>query len=103
MGERILFTRWSPELDASSLVGDGVAPPPTTQQTLAAAMAAAAAKAKSGDDSDTPLARPLPVSLERVCLLDMDAEEPLRPDDVSKVDAVVFGGILGNVIENEDG
>ncbi|CAE7204667.1 SFM1 [Symbiodinium natans] len=40
---------------------------------------------------------------DRICLLDMDAEEVLQPDDVAKFDAFVFGGILGNVIENDDG
>ncbi|CAJ1364931.1 unnamed protein product [Effrenium voratum] len=33
----------------------------------------------------------------------MNAEEALQPDDVAKFDAFVFGGILGNVIEKEDG
>ncbi|CAE7733359.1 SFM1 [Symbiodinium sp. KB8] len=40
---------------------------------------------------------------DRICLLDMDAEDVLQPDDVAKFDAFVFGGILGNVIENDDG
>merc|ERR1711948_98184 len=34
---------------------------------------------------------------------DMDAEEALQPDDADKFDALVFGGILGNVIERPDG
>eukprot|EP00913_Durusdinium_trenchii_P032927 g30824.t1 len=33
----------------------------------------------------------------------MNAEEALEPNDVAKFDAFVFGGILGNVIEKEDG
>lgn len=39
----------------------------------------------------------------RVCLLDMKAEKPLAPVDASKFDLVVFGGILGNVLREEDG
>merc|ERR1712113_504869 len=34
---------------------------------------------------------------------DMDAEDALEPDDVSRFDALVFGGILGNVHERPDG
>jgi len=33
----------------------------------------------------------------------MDAEEALQPEDCARFDAVVFGGILGNSFENEDG
>merc|ERR1719359_648969 len=33
----------------------------------------------------------------------MDAPEALQPEDVRQFDALVFGGILGNVIENDDG
>uniref|UniRef100_A0A7S1W6C0 Uncharacterized protein n=1 Tax=Alexandrium catenella TaxID=2925 RepID=A0A7S1W6C0_ALECA len=40
---------------------------------------------------------------ERVCLLDMDAEEALAPEDVARFDALIFGGILGNVTELPDG
>ncbi|CAE8599383.1 unnamed protein product, partial [Polarella glacialis] len=45
---------------------------------------------------------PLP-PWDRICLLDMDAEQALEPDDVARFDALVFGGILGNITENEDG
>merc|ERR1712187_712904 len=38
-----------------------------------------------------------------MCLLDMEAKEPLQPEDVNSFDAFVFGGILGNVFEREDG
>merc|ERR1711939_1118640 len=40
---------------------------------------------------------------ERICLLDMDAPQALEPEDVANFDVVVFGGILGNIYENEDG
>lgn len=40
---------------------------------------------------------------DRICLLDMDAKEALEPEDTDSFDALVFGGILGNVHENEDG
>mmetsp|Transcript_78695 Transcript_78695/g.163664 ORF Transcript_78695/g.163664 Transcript_78695/m.163664 type:complete len:313 (-) Transcript_78695:20-958(-) len=40
---------------------------------------------------------------DRICLLDMDAEEALQPWDVANFDALVFGGILGNVHELGDG
>lgn len=35
----------------------------------------------------------------KVCLLDMEADTPLRPCDAPLLDTLVFGGILGNVIE----
>lgn len=37
------------------------------------------------------------VDWRRTCLLDMDATQPLTPEDGDIFDTVVFGGILGNV------
>eukprot|EP00397_Hematodinium_sp_SG-2012_P066211 GEMP01098455.1.p1 GENE.GEMP01098455.1~~GEMP01098455.1.p1 ORF type:complete len:218 (+),score=51.46 GEMP01098455.1:174-827(+) len=39
----------------------------------------------------------------KVCLLDMQAEEELKPEDAAKFEVLVLGGILGNVFVNEDG
>lgn len=41
-------------------------------------------------------------SSSRVCLLDMQAEEALKPEDVEICDVVVFGGILGTVRDEEE-
>lgn len=42
------------------------------------------------------------VDWSRVCLLDMQASEELCPEDAEKFDIVVFGGILGNITQEED-
>lgn len=36
------------------------------------------------------------VPLERICLLDSEADETLCPEDKEKFDYFLFGGILGN-------
>lgn len=41
----------------------------------------------------------LNVPLERICLLDSEAQEELNPGDVKEFDYFLFGGILGNVDE----
>lgn len=74
---------------------EGTQPPGTSAESLEAVRAKTEASA-----SDRTVAFP---RWDRVCLLDMDAEEALEPSDCSKFDAVVFGGILGNIHENEDG
>jgi len=96
--DRILFTRWNSELDVKKLVGEGKPLPQITTKTLAEEVAEV-----TSEDANVSKGSALPSSFQRVCLLDMDAEEALQPDDVTKFDAVVFGGILGNIIENEDG
>lgn len=85
--ERLVLLRFPEDLDKASLVSAGSPAPRSTPERLTSDGAAAF----------------VPYPWERVCLLDMDAEEALQPDDVGKFDAFVFGGILGNVIENEDG
>lgn len=108
--DRLLFLRL-PEADAAALVPAGSAPPHCKAEGLEQLRAAASAAAASGDAAaassasaggapeDTTALPPW----DRICLLDMDAPEPLRPEEQSAFDWVVFGGILGNVHENEDG
>jgi len=91
--ERVLLTRWSPALDATTLVEPGAAPPCVTESTLADAK-------PEGVDERCGLSLP---PWDRICLLDMDASEALEPEDRSKFDAVVFGGILGNIEVRDDG
>jgi len=43
------------------------------------------------------------IPFHRVCLLDMKAKRVVTPGDASEFDAVVFGGILGNVHMLPDG
>ncbi|CAE8643603.1 unnamed protein product [Polarella glacialis] len=97
--ERLVFLNYP--LDTADLAPEGAAANPR-------------ASAKSleelvphGDSSAAALeavegGTPLP-PWDRICLLDMDAEQALEPDDVARFDALVFGGILGNITENEDG
>jgi ribosome biogenesis SPOUT family RNA methylase Rps3 len=39
----------------------------------------------------------LEIPKEKVCLLDMEADRDLCPEDVHEFDAMLFGGILGMV------
>eukprot|EP00928_Gymnodinium_smaydae_P087031 TRINITY_DN71390_c0_g1_i1.p1 TRINITY_DN71390_c0_g1~~TRINITY_DN71390_c0_g1_i1.p1 ORF type:complete len:264 (-),score=77.64 TRINITY_DN71390_c0_g1_i1:68-859(-) len=107
--ERVLFTRWQEEMSVAELSTAEGRAPGTTRQTLTdlvKAQAAASGAADAGAAAETP---PLPASaaaltsFDRICLLDMAAEEALQPEDAAKFDAVVFGGILGNITEEEDG
>lgn len=41
----------------------------------------------------------LNIPLERICLLDSEASQELCPEDATKFDYFLFGGILGNVDE----
>lgn len=84
--ERVLFLRFPAELDVTPLTPPGGEPPRTAPERLEA----------SGAVSHMP-------PWDRACLLDMAAEEALQPDDCKKFDALVFGGILGNITEEEDG
>lgn len=43
------------------------------------------------------------IDWSRVCLLDMQAERELTPEDAASFDLVVLGGILGNITHEEDG
>lgn len=84
--DQILFLRFPDELNAASLAPTGNPPPRSSPECLERAGAAS-----------------LIPSWDRVCLMDMQAEEALQPEDFHKFDAVVFGGILGNVFEQDDG
>eukprot|EP00929_Paragymnodinium_shiwhaense_P014280 TRINITY_DN12217_c0_g1_i1.p1 TRINITY_DN12217_c0_g1~~TRINITY_DN12217_c0_g1_i1.p1 ORF type:complete len:273 (+),score=74.93 TRINITY_DN12217_c0_g1_i1:138-956(+) len=98
--EQLVFLRWPKGLSTESLQGacpkqaGTEAPMPRfVEESFETLMQRAA-----GEDGPAPLP-----SLERVCLLDMEAEEALEPPDAAKFDAVVFGGILGNIHERDDG
>ena len=41
----------------------------------------------------------LKIPLEKICLLDSEASEEMKPEDVENFDYFLFGGILGNVDE----
>lgn len=106
---QVLFLRWPENVAVTELVSNSSANRPDSED---------AGEAGEGSSADlpstltTPLEEcgpkggggdgPLP-SWDRICLLDMDASEALEPEDAGRFDAVVFGGILGNVIENPDG
>merc|ERR1712060_118618 len=91
--ERLLFTRFPADVDAASLVPSGAVEPHVAPQELVK---------MCGEQTQDAQKLPLP-AWERMCLLDMEAKEPLQPEDVDSFDAFVFGGILGNCFEREDG
>mmetsp|Transcript_20796 Transcript_20796/g.55101 ORF Transcript_20796/g.55101 Transcript_20796/m.55101 type:complete len:258 (-) Transcript_20796:76-849(-) len=93
--ERVLFLNWPAGTDPADLVPHGAQPPGTSAESLETVRAKTEADAP---DKSVPFPK-----WDRICLLDMDAEDALEPDDCSKFDAVVFGGILGNITHNEDG
>ncbi|CAE7237407.1 SFM1 [Symbiodinium sp. CCMP2592] len=95
--EQLIFLRWPAEQDVHQLVPSGATPPKTATQRLEQLVPA---DGSSATEDSGGICLP---SWDRICLLDMDAEDVLQPDDVAKFDAFVFGGILGNVIENDDG
>jgi len=108
--ERLLFLHWPEGEDPADLAPAGAAPPRTWAeglQRLKAECGAASTAGSSGAGAGTAAAGAAsPAALpawDRICLLDMDAEEALEPHDCTAFDAVVFGGILGNIIEREDG
>jgi len=91
--EQLVFVRWPGGEEVAELVPTGATAPKVNTKRLEELVPPSAA---------WPDGPAIP-GWDRICLLDMDAEEALQPDDVAKFDAFVFGGILGNVIENEDG
>lgn len=96
--ENLLFLRFADSLDAKQLVPEGKRPPRTSPSPLEELLPRGSTAPQAGPGDGPPLP-----TWDRVCLLDMDAEEALEPEDDAKFDAYVFGGILGNVIENPDG
>jgi len=106
--ERLLFLHWPAELDAAGLASAANAsgPPRTEARTLQELRSLLPGEPGAPDAAADAVASaalpPLP-AWDRICLLDMDAEEALEPSDVANFDALVFGGILGNVHEREDG
>lgn len=119
--ERLLFTRWPDDVDPATLsrAAGSSGPPRTTPRSLknlrrsqddatavvelAAAPISATEGGEGGDGVAASSSSPSLIKWDRVCLLDMDAEEALEPSDCANFDILVFGGILGNVHENEDG
>jgi len=122
--ERVLFLRFPEGVDPAGLVPECCALPPGVRsgglRELAIAAAAttnsgptafAAGDARQGVSSGggpgcgSGAAATMPAlpTWSRTCLLDMQAEEALQPEDGSLFDALVFGGILGNIIEHPDG
>lgn len=103
--ERLLFLRWPAGQNPAGLMPPGTTDlPRVAAQSLRELRAAAAFGAAEGcDGASSESASPRLPPWERVCLLDMDAEEALEPGDAASFDALVFGGILGNVHEKEDG
>ncbi|CAE7445645.1 SFM1 [Symbiodinium sp. CCMP2456] len=95
--EQLIFLRWPAEQDVHQLVPSGATAPKTAVQRLEQLVPS---DGSSATEDSGGICLP---SWDRICLLDMDAEDVLQPDDVAKFDAFVFGGILGNVIENDDG
>jgi len=97
--ERLLFLRWPAGEDAAALSPEGAPPPQTAVMGL---QALRPTLANEGGAQAVEGAPALP-SWDRICLLDMDAEEALEPRDAANFDALILGGILGNVHEREDG
>merc|ERR1712224_1094415 len=85
--EQLVFLKWPRDVDPASVwpSGEGVPLPNVRSESL-----------EETRGQNFP-------EWDRVCLLDMKAEDALQPEDDASFDAVVFGGILGNVIEGEDG
>mmetsp|Transcript_73230 Transcript_73230/g.210335 ORF Transcript_73230/g.210335 Transcript_73230/m.210335 type:complete len:271 (-) Transcript_73230:103-915(-) len=104
--ERLLFLRWPEGVEPAGLstAAGSSGPPLVTPQGLQElrSMLPGEPGYEAAASSATPPLRALP-SWDRICLLDMDAEDALEPHDVTKFDALVFGGILGNVHELGEG
>jgi len=102
--DRLLFLRWPAQADAAGLASaaGASAPPRTEARSLKGLRSLLPGEPGAADAAATSAMPPLP-AWDRICLLDMDAEEALEPSDVANFDALVFGGILGNVHEREDG
>lgn len=106
---RLHFLRWPREVPQVRLIAPADAAvedpqlPGTTHEGFEAIARRlreqSAGTASASGDSATGLF----ANLDRTCLLDMEAEEALQPEDAALFDELVFGGILGNVIEREDG
>lgn len=86
--ERVIFLKAC--FDAKDLVDGESSPPTCMSEELETLLTKESANTSLPD-------------WDRICLLDMDADEALEPDDVCKFDALVFGGILGNITTNDDG
>mmetsp|Transcript_3520 Transcript_3520/g.8766 ORF Transcript_3520/g.8766 Transcript_3520/m.8766 type:complete len:265 (+) Transcript_3520:49-843(+) len=86
---RVLFLRFPSGPDPQVLVAEGSEPPKISSATL--------------EEGSCPGSQSVLPAWDRVCLMDMQADEALEPTDAAKFDAFIFGGILGNVIENDDG
>jgi len=97
--DRLLFLRWPSGQDPATLCAPGASSPRTAAMGLRDLRPAMMGDEGAQAVEDAP-AMP---SWDRICLLDMDAEDELDPSDVVNFDAFVFGGILGNVHEHEDG
>jgi len=101
--ERLLFLHFPVGADPAILAQEGGQPPRVAavafEELCKAPDAAGKAEASAAAGGEAPLLPPW----ERVCLLDMDAEEALQPEDAGRFDALVFGGILGNVTELPEG
>ncbi|KAI9216040.1 SAM-dependent RNA methyltransferase [Blastocladiella britannica] len=61
-----------------------------------------AAKALCGSEPTPTDVVDLGIPVDRVCLLDMEAEEELTPADASRFDYLLFGGILGDGYQSAD-
>mmetsp|Transcript_80431 Transcript_80431/g.239637 ORF Transcript_80431/g.239637 Transcript_80431/m.239637 type:complete len:263 (+) Transcript_80431:56-844(+) len=102
--ERLLFLRFPAGVDPAVLAPEGGKPPRTVASSLEELRDATETAPTSGE-ATAPGAEAAPAlpPWERICLLDMDAEEALEPEDCSRFDGLIFGGILGNVTELPEG
>lgn len=102
--DRLLYLRWPAAVDAAGLASAAGAsgPPRTEARSLRELRQLLPGEPGAADAAAAPPPPSLP-AWDRICLLDMDAEEALEPSDVANFDALIFGGILGNVHEREDG
>lgn len=101
--ERLLFLRWPSGIDPAGLVAaTGSSAPPLTEARGLQELRPLLPGEPGAAAASNPSPRVLP-SWDRVCLLDMDAEEALEPHDVVNFDCLIFGGILGNVHELDSG
>eukprot|EP00930_Biecheleria_cincta_P049860 TRINITY_DN35061_c0_g1_i1.p1 TRINITY_DN35061_c0_g1~~TRINITY_DN35061_c0_g1_i1.p1 ORF type:complete len:276 (+),score=52.01 TRINITY_DN35061_c0_g1_i1:47-829(+) len=98
--ERLIFLKFTE--DAEQLAAAGSPPPRASPTSFAEIITRPDDGAEAVAAKSPPGGPPLP-TWDRICLLDMDADQALEPEDINKFDALVFGGILGNIIENEDG
>jgi len=105
--ERLLFLRFPSGHDPADLAPQGQAPPRTSSAALEQLRPDLTVEARPMDVEVPPGQERAPACVlpawDRICLLDMDAEQALEPHDAANFDALVFGGILGNVITQEDG